>query len=316
MKGFYVLTRSTTEKTRSDPEKKQIMIYRNFGNTGLQVSALGFGAGEIGDYTVSEKNSEIILNSVLDLGINLIDTARGYYASEERIGKYISHRRSEFILSTKVGYGIDGYADWSYDIIIAGVDNALRLMKTDYIDIVHLHSCDFNALQRGEVIEALHKTIEQGKVKIAAYSGENEELKFAVDSNAFGNIQTSVNICDQIDLEGSIKIAKEKGISVIAKRPIANAPWRFSERPVGHYSEEYWNRWKTMNLPEQKNWLDTFLRFTVFANGVDTAIVGTTNLIHLQTNIEIIEKGPLDSELNNLIIRNFKLHNQNWRGEV
>lgn len=292
------------------------MIYRKFGNIGLQVSALGFGAGEIGDYAVSEKDSENILNSVLDLGINLIDTARGYYASEERIGKYISHRRNEFILSTKVGYGIDGYSDWSYNIILAGVDNALRLLKTDYIDIVHLHSCDLNILQRGEVIEALYKTIELGKVRVAAYSGENEELKFAVDSNSFGSVQTSINICDQIDLDGSIKQAKEKGIGVIAKRPVANAPWKFSERPVGHYCEEYWHRWKTMSLPEQENWLDTFLRFTVFANGVDTAIVGTTKIEHLKSNLKIIEQGPLDNELNNLIIKSFKSHNQNWGGEV
>jgi aryl-alcohol dehydrogenase-like predicted oxidoreductase len=292
------------------------MIYRNFGNTELNISALGFGAGEIGDYAVSENDSEKILNTVLDLGINLIDTARGYHASEERIGKYISYRRKEFILSTKVGYGIESYADWSYDIILAGVENALRLMNTDYIDIVHLHSCDLNTLRRGEVIEALNKTIEQGKVRVAAYSGENEELKFAVDSNSFGSVQTSINICDQIDLDGSIKLAKEKGMGVIAKRPIANVPWRFSERPVGHYCEEYWHRWRTMNLPEQKNWLDTFLRFTVFANGVDTAIVGTTNIEHLKSNIKIIEQGPLDDELNNLIVESFKTHNQNWRGEV
>ena len=292
------------------------MIYRNFGNTGLKVSALGFGAGEIGDYAISEKEAEKILNSVLDFGINLIDTARGYYASEERIGKYISRRRNEFVLSTKVGYGIEGYGDWSYDIILAGVDNALRLMKTDYIDIVHLHSCDLDTLKRGEVIEALHKIIEQGKVKVAAYSGENEALKFAVDSNLFGSVQTSINICDQIDLDGSIKIAKEKGMGVIAKRPIANAAWKFSERPAGHYCEEYWHRWKTMNLPEQENWLETFLGFTVFANGIDTAIVGTTNINHLKSNIKIIEKGPLDTDLNNLIIERFKLHNQNWRGEV
>jgi aryl-alcohol dehydrogenase-like predicted oxidoreductase len=292
------------------------MIYRSFGNTDLKVSALGFGAGEIGDFAVSEKDSEKILNAVLDLGINLIDTARGYCASEERIGKYISKRRKEFVLSTKVGYGIEGFVDWSYDIILSGVDNALRLMKTDYIDIVHLHTCDLNTLKRGEVIEALYKTIERGKVKVAAYSGENEELKFAVESNSFESIQTSVNICDQIDLDGSIKQAKEKGMGVIAKRPIANAPWRFSERPAGHYCEEYWHRWKTMNLPEQKNWLDTFLRFTVFANGVDTAIVGTTNIEHLKSNIEIIEKGPLVSELNNLIVERFKEHNNNWRGGV
>ena len=292
------------------------MIYRNFGNTGIKVSALGFGAGEIGDYALSENESEKILNTVLDLGINLIDTARGYYASEERIGKYISSRRNEFILSTKVGYSIEGYTDWSFDIILAGVDNALRLMKTDYIDIVHLHSCDLDTLKRGEVIEALHKTIEQGKVRVIAYSGENVELQYAVDSNSFGSIQTSVNICDQVDIERSIKKAKENGRGVIAKRPIANAPWRFSERPVGHYCEEYWHRWKTMNLPEQKNWLDTFLRFAVFTDGVDSAIVGNTKIEHLKSNIEIIEKGPLDSELNKLIVEKFKEHNNNWLGEV
>jgi aryl-alcohol dehydrogenase-like predicted oxidoreductase len=292
------------------------MIYRDFGNTGLKVSALGFGAGEIGDYAVSEKESEKILNTVLDLGIKLIDTARGYFASEERIGKYISHRRDEFILSTKVGYDMEGFQNWSYEIILAGVDNALRMMKTDYLDIVHLHSCDLNILMRGEVIEALNKTLEQGKVKIAAYSGENDELKFAIDSNSFGSIQTSVNICDQLDLDGSVKQAKEKGMGVIAKRPIANAPWRFSEKPVGHYCEEYWHRLKKMNLPEQENWLDTFLRFSVFAKGVDTAIVGTTNIEHLKSNIKIIEKGPLQSELNNLLIERFKTYNQNWHGEV
>ena len=292
------------------------MNYRDFGNTELKVSVLGFGAGEIGDYAISEKDSEKILNTALDFGINLIDTARGYYASEERIGKYISHRRNEFVLSTKVGYGIDGYADWSYDIIIAGVDNALKLMKTDYLDIVHLHTCDLEVLKKGEVIEALNKTVEQGKVRVAAYSGENEELKFAVESNSFRSLQTSVNICDQIDIDGSIKYAKEKGMGVIAKRPVANVPWRFSERPVGHYCEEYWHRWKTMNLPEQKNWIDIFLRFSVFANGVDTAIVGTTNIEHLKSNIKIIEQGPLDAELNQLIIERFNTHNQNWQGKV
>src|SRR5262244_1850636 len=97
---------------------------RRFGNTGLTVSALGYGAGQIGDLRIDEKDVERILNSVLDCGITLIDTARGYGASEERIGKHISHRRHEFVLSTKVGYGIPGYSDWTYDCIKAGVDEA------------------------------------------------------------------------------------------------------------------------------------------------------------------------------------------------
>lgn len=289
------------------------MIYRNFGNTSLKVSALGFGAGQIGDYNVPAKQVEHLLNASLDLGINLIDTARGYYASEERIGKYISHRRDEYILSTKVGYGIAGSQDWTYDIIIAGIEEALRILRTDYIDIVHLHSCSIDILQRGDVIEALNKTVENGKVKVAGYTGENEELKFAVDSNSFGSIMTSVNVCDQIDIDGSIKTAKEKGMGIIAKRPLANAPWRFSERPYGNYAETYWLRWKEMILPEQEDWLDKFIRFSVFTDGIDSAIVGTTNPDHLKQSIRAIEKGPLPVDLYNIIRKSF---NTNWRGEV
>ncbi|MBS4034642.1 MAG: aldo/keto reductase [Ignavibacterium sp.] len=289
------------------------MIYRDFGNTGLKVSALGFGAGQIGDYNVPEKQVEYLLNNVIDSGINLIDTARGYYASEERIGKYISHRRNEFILSTKVGYGIQGLNDWTYDIIIAGVDEALRILRTSYIDIVHLHSCSLDILKRGEVIDALHKTVDRGKVRVAAYTGENEELKFAVDSNSFGSIMTSVNICDQVDIDSSIKSAKEKGIGVIAKRPLANAPWRFAERPYDNYAETYWLRWKEMNLPEQHDWQDTFIRFSFYTDGVDSAIVGTTNIDHLKESITSIEKGPLPDDLYNLIRNSF---NSDWCGEV
>lgn len=289
------------------------MIYRNFGNTGLQVSALGFGAGQIGDYNIPEKQVEYLLNAALDSGINLIDTARGYYASEERTGKYISHRRSEFILSTKVGYGIQGYQDWTYDIIIAGVDEALRKLRTDYIDVVHLHSCNIDILKRGEVIDALHKTVDSGKVRVAAYTGENEELEFAVESNSFGSVMTSVNICDQVDIDGSIKTAREKGMGVIAKRPLANAVWKFNERPYGNYAETYWLRWKKMNLPEAEALQDTFIRFSAFTQGVNSAIVGTTNAEHLKQSIRSIEQGPLPDDLYELIRNSF---NPDWRGEV
>lgn len=287
------------------------MIYRELGKTGVKVSAIGFGGGEIGDYNISDSEVDKLLNKTLDLGINLIDTARGYYSSEERIGKFISHRRDEFILSTKVGYGIKGYSDWTYDIILAGIDEALRIMKTDYIDIVHLHSCDINVLKKGEVIEALQKAKHVGKIRIAAYSGENDALEYAINSDKFDSIMTSVNICDQYSLNNLIPNAKMKNLGVIAKRPIANAPWRFNDRPFGNYAEEYWLRWKEMNLPEQEDWLDTFLRFSVFAEGVDSVIIGTTNISHIKTNIEIIGKGPLQPNLVNQIKT---LFNKNWIG--
>ena len=76
---------------------------RPFGDTGLTVPVLGFGAGGIGDPALSERDAETLLNSVLDLGVGLIDTARSYGLSEERIGRHLARRRGDFVLSTKVG---------------------------------------------------------------------------------------------------------------------------------------------------------------------------------------------------------------------
>ncbi|MFN3694777.1 MAG: aldo/keto reductase, partial [Ignavibacterium sp.] len=180
-----------------------------------------------------------------------------------------------------------------------------------YIDIAHLHSCDINVLIKGEVIKALQKAKQVGKIRFAAYSGENEALEYAINSDKFDSIMTSVNICDQYSLNNLIPAAKQKNLGVIAKRPVANALWRFSERPFGNYAEEYWLRWKEMNLPIQENWLDTFLRFSVFAEGVDSVIIGTTHISHLKTNIEIIGKGPLQPDLINQIKTSF---NKSWIG--
>jgi len=289
---------------------------RNFGNSGLKVFPLGFGAGHIGSNELSEEEISKLLNSVLDLGINLIDTARGYGASEERIGKYISHRRSEYILSTKIGYSVPGYNDWTYDCIIAGVDLALRTLRTDYLDIVHLHSCPIGTLEYGEVINALQKTVGAGKIRIAAYSGENNELSFSIHSGRFGGIETSINIFDQRNLDYLLPEARQRGIGVIAKRPVGNIPWQFDERPYGKYAEEYWLRMKKMKLDFGENWLDTALRFTAFTEGVDTFIVGTSNLNHLKNNLKILDKGPLPEETYTQIRNAFKENDNNWTGQV
>ena len=131
------------------------MQTRAYGNSGRQVSILGLGAGQVGDASLDEAQAGELLNAALDLGVSLIDTARGYGLSEERIGRHIAHRRHEYLLSTKVGYGIPGHEDWTAGVIEAGVDRALELLRTDHIDIVHLHSCELPTLQAGEVVEAL-----------------------------------------------------------------------------------------------------------------------------------------------------------------
>lgn len=292
------------------------MLFRDFGTTGLKVSAIGYGAGTIGSEEISEKQAAKVLNGVLDLGVNLIDTARGYGLSEQRIGQHISHRRDQFILSTKVGYGVEGQQDWSYDCIIGGVERALKLMKTDVLDIVHLHSCPTHVLQDASVIDALDELKYQQKIKFIAYSGENDDLAHAVHSERFDSIMASLNFCDQRIIDNQLPRAKERGMGMIAKRPIANAPWRFNQRPVGDYAEEYWHRMQSMAIDFGISELEMAIRFCIFTYGVDSGIIGSINLDHIKANIAKISAGPLDQALLSRIRGRFKDCDQDWQGQL
>jgi aryl-alcohol dehydrogenase-like predicted oxidoreductase len=293
------------------------MIVRPFGNTGIDVPALGFGAGHIGDLALDENAAGELLNAALDAGITLMDTARGYGASEERIGRHLAHRRDEFVLSTKVGYGIPGFDDWTGPCITAGIDTALGLLRTDRIDVAHLHTCTLDVLERGEVIDALDAAVAAGKVRVAAYSGDNAELEWAVASGRFGSVQTSVNLFDQRVIDRGLAGARSRGLGVIAKRPVANAPWRFAERPVGDYCEPYWERMQAMQLdPCGLEWQELALRFAAFQPGVGSVIVGTRSVGHLRRNAELIERGPLPDEQVAAIRASFAASDDGWTGQV
>ncbi|HET8878873.1 MAG TPA: aldo/keto reductase [Arthrobacter sp.] len=265
---------------------------RPFGDTGLDVSIVGLGAGQIGENEVTEAEAAEVLNGALDLGVTLIDTAASYGLSEERIGRHVGQRRDEFILSTKGGPKINGQRDWSPGSVRESIEQSLRLTRSERIDIFYLHSCPLEVLQRGELQDTLDAAVAEGKIGVAGYSGDNQALAFAVESGRFGAIETSVNIADQWNLRNVLGRRPEQG--VIAKRPIANAPWRFAERPSGHYAELYWERLQALPLdPGGLDWDELALRFTVFAPGVHTAITGTAKLDHLRRNLAIAARGPL-----------------------
>lgn len=288
-----------------------------FGKSGLRVSRIGLGCGQVGWGEFDDSTAGKLLNEALDNGVTLIDTARGYGVAEERIGTHISHRRSEYVLSTKIGYSIEGYKDWTPEIVDAGIEHALRLMKTDVLDIVHLHSCPLEVLKTSGVPEALVKAQEAGKVKVAAYSGENDELGWAIDSGLFGSVQTSVNICDQLSLRRHLPRATDKGLGIIAKRPVANAPWRFSERPIGDYAEEYWTRWQAMKVNSAGLDLQELaVRFAAYAPGVCSAIVGTRNLAHFLENLALARKGPLSPDLTHSILNAYAREDKGWTGQI
>ncbi|QDY89183.1 aldo/keto reductase [Arthrobacter sp. UKPF54-2] len=284
---------------------------RPFGITGLDVSIVGLGAGQIGESDVTEAEAAEVLNGALDLGVTLIDTAASYGLSEERIGRHLAGRRDEFVLSTKGGPKINGQRDWSPGSVLESIEQSLRKTGSERIDIFYLHSCPLDVLQRGDLQDTLDQAVAAGKIGVAGYSGDNEPLAFAVESGRFGAIETSVNVADQWNLRNVLRRRPELG--VIAKRPIANAPWRFAARPLGNYAELYWERLHALGLdPGDLEWAEFALRFTVYAPGVDTAIAGTAKLEHLRRNVMAASRGPLPASALDGIDRAWSAVGSDW----
>jgi len=283
------------------------MELRQFGKTGLKVSALGFGGGPVGYLETDRREVAVILNTILDRGVNLIDTAAAYAGSEEAIGGAIGHRRDDYVLVSKCGRAyddIEGEA-WSAQCVEQTIDRSLRRLKTDRLDVVLLHSCDLETLQRGEAVGALVKAREAGKIRFAGYSGDNAAAAYAVGLDDIAVLETSVNICDQANIDTVLPEAQKNNVGVLAKRPIANAAWRAASEQRGmyvDYTRTYAGRLEAMAVTPadlgfaDEAWPEIALRFTLSQPGVTTAIVGTTRAANVDRNLAVAAKGALPEE--------------------
>ena len=276
------------------------MEKRQFGSTGLQVSVLGFGGAEIGMEGASEGDVQRLLNAALDAGLNVIDTAECYGTSEELIGKTVSHRRGDYHLFTKVGHphGMESATNLTPDSILESIQRSLRLLKTDLLEIVHLHSCSEAVLKKGDAITALQTARERGYTRFIGYSGDGTAARYAIETGAFDSLQTSVSVADQEAIDLTIPRAREKEMGIIAKRPIANAAWKTGHKPENSYAHEYWERLRKLDFEfletaEAAKSFSTALRFTLTVPGVHVAIVGTKKPERWQENARLLEAGPL-----------------------
>ncbi|MEQ1824216.1 MAG: aldo/keto reductase [Fimbriimonadaceae bacterium] len=268
------------------------MEFRTFGKHGWQVSPIGFGGAEIGYREVPQDTVNLMLNSALDLGINVFDTAECYMESEQKIGDAISHRRSEFYLFTKCGHssGFDE-PDWDPTMLRKQIDRSLSRLKTDHVDLILLHTCTQETLEQGEVIQVLQEAKHAGKTRLIGYSGDSHTAKFAVEMGVFDALQTSVNICDQECIDMVLPLAVERGMGVIAKRPVANVCWNLTAADTDRYGYPYWQRFQELQY-ETQNLFERALRFTL-AQTVSVAIVGASSVSRFEPNLAIAMKGAL-----------------------
>lgn len=289
----------------------------------MQVSVLGFGGSEIGFEQASEATVAQLLNSALDAGLNVVDTAECYEGSEELIGAAVSGRRNDFYLFTKCGHphGI-GTEDWSGASLLESIERSLRRLQTECVDLVQLHSCSEQVLRKGEAIAALQTARERGYTRYIGYSGDSAAARYAVECGAFDTLQTSINIADQEAVELNIPLAREKQMGVIAKRPIANAAWLSAHKPTNSYLHTYWERLRKLNYPftqaaDKSAGISHALRFTLSIPGVHVAIVGTTKPERWSENASYLERGALaDDDFEAIRNRWEEMAPRTWIGQT
>jgi aryl-alcohol dehydrogenase-like predicted oxidoreductase len=284
------------------------MEKRVLGKTGMNVTVLGYGGAEIGYRGVPEETVERLINGALDAGLNVIDTAECYVDSEEKIGKVAARRRNEYFLFTKCGHDKDG-DHWNPIKMAQQIDRSLGRLQTDRVDLLQLHSCTKEQLLQGDVIEVVQRARDAGKTRFIGYSGDGAAALYAVQSGVFDTLQISISIADQEALDLVLPVAQAQGIGVIAKRPIANAIWKESSKPAEYY-QPYWERLHQLDYDFLRSNsgqdVATALRFTLSAEGVHTAIVGTTKPERWKQNAELLRDGPLDRERLNAIRSRWK----------
>ena len=272
-----------------------------FGATELEVSRLGFGTATYAHNGTERRAVERLLNRILDAGINLIDTAACYPDAEPLIGSSIAHRRDEYVLVTKCGHRVEGVSgdEFSAELVAATVDRALQQMRTDHLDVMLLHSCSLERLERGDAIGALVEAKRAGKVRFVGYSGDNAALSAAVAMPEVEVIETSVSIADQANIDAGVAEAAARNLAVLVKRPVANGAWR-APADIGalsDYASPYADRLREMAVDPAElgydsgerdtDWVRMTLAFALAVPGVHTAITGSRYWDHMSTNIDI-----------------------------
>jgi aryl-alcohol dehydrogenase-like predicted oxidoreductase len=303
---------------------------RTLGKTGITVSALGFGAAPTAFLKTEADATAKLVDQLLDAGVTLIDTATSYPGSEAFIGEHLSKRRKDFTLVSKCGGSRQSDTTgepWSAELVASSVDRALRLMKTDYIDVMLLHSCDLATLQKGDALGALVAARDAGKVKHIGYSGDNDAAGHACTLREVAVVETSINYVDQANIDLVLTPAHANKVGIIAKRPVANAAWKGSSDRAGiyvNYTKDYVRRHQSMALDISEfgfsaaQWPEFALRFTLSFPEVSTAIVGTTNPANAMANLEHASKGPLEGAIVERVRAKFRstTGSASWTGQT
>jgi aryl-alcohol dehydrogenase-like predicted oxidoreductase len=289
---------------------------RPLGRTGTDVTVLGYGAMELRGRSsgpaIGDEEAGRLLNAVLDAGINLIDTSIDYGRSEELIGRYLAGRRDEYFLATKCGCLLEPPAgarppfphDYSSANVRAGLEQSLRRLSTDRVDLVQVHmSPSRDQLQADKTVETLQSLRDEGKVRFIGMSGILPNLPDHIAMSVFDVFQIPYSAV-QREHEDLITAAAAAGAGTLIRggaargAPAEDKDWRHG--PLGLPDGEGQRRWESSGADDllgDMTRMEFVLRFTLSHPGLSTTIVGTSSVEHLRSNLAIAQQGPLPADV-------------------
>jgi aryl-alcohol dehydrogenase-like predicted oxidoreductase len=295
---------------------KSVWDQRALGRTGLQVTRLGFGAMELrgpriwDGRLVRPAAAERILNAVLDLGINFIDTSPDYGRSEEYIGRFLSRRRDEYVLATKCGCRLLDRGDhdetrhvWTRENLLRNVDESLRKLKTDHVDILQLHNPTAKEVRDNDVVSVLQEIRESKKAHFVGVSAVWPDVLDFIKMDVFDTIQTTYSALDRTH-EDLISFAAEQGRGTLVRGALVKGALTDLERrnlienirkTVG--KKELWEELHLEEVLGEMQPVEFLLRFALTHLDIDVIVVGTLDPNHLREDVSAAERGPLPSRL-------------------
>ena len=301
------------------------MEYRQLGKTGMYISALSFGASPLGDvFDVSdEAEGKRAVHYAIDQGINYFDVAPmyGVTLAETRLGKALQGKRDKVFLATKCcRYSVAEF-DFSYDRVLKSIDESLKRLQTDYVDLLQIHDIEFGTMQQvlEETVPAAFKVKEMGKARYIGITGL--PVRYLAKIVRQADVDTVLSwahynlVEDEINDE-LVPLSKEKGFGLINASPLLQRLLSESPIPVWHRSPQEVKdlQPKLIHLCSEYGvkLSDVANRFALDHPDVATTIVGMSKLKNVEQNVRVLDFKIPDGLLERITEMVKPLMNRMW----
>lgn len=298
------------------------MLYKRFGKLGWQISVISLGTYAIGGNwgIQDESRSLAAINRAIELGINFIDTADvyGFGKAERLLGNILKRGRSDIYLATKGGRDFvtnspKVYKNFDVTYLSSALDDSLKRLQTDHIDLYQLHGPSVDVMKNGSVFEFLQSAKGQGKIRAAGVSVDSfEEVKLALQSGVIESIQYPFNVLEKNEGISTFELCGINDIAVIVREPLAQGllTGKYNKDSVipqdDHRSKKWTDDYRNskftklstlgqLNL-KGKTLAQLSIQFIMTIPQVSTVIPGGRNSQQVTENVETVDVPPIDLE--------------------